>query len=163
MIRVCAKCKAFLGEKCPECGEAALFHAVTADGRVQARCDDPKCAVTVYFVGEDGATHGYCDACARAMMPAREPEPVDFDSFARRCVAAGYTLRELVRVFRHRVLLAALETTHGNQSAAARRLHLNRNSVWKTLQKGERDAAKKPVLPMRSHDFARKPAAGGER
>ena len=69
MTRVCSRCHAFLGHKCPECGGEAKFRRVRRDNRVLAICANSKCAVKEFPIGESGATHTLCAACSAAMYP----------------------------------------------------------------------------------------------
>lgn len=67
MTRVCCECGIQYGEKCPLCGGEPVWTGETAGPGFEARlfqCGQGH----VWFEGEGGETHGYCDRCLERVL-----------------------------------------------------------------------------------------------
>lgn len=67
MTRVCCRCKATIGEKCPKCGADAQRDLLP---EVVYHCTNPSCGILTFLGGCGGVTHTYCERCFAQVMDA---------------------------------------------------------------------------------------------
>lgn len=67
MTRICAWCRAIVGEKCPLCGEEArLMENVNS-----YVCQNMACEITGFYPGMGGETDTICDECQAKQLPPK--------------------------------------------------------------------------------------------
>lgn len=83
---------AFVGEKCPECGSAAIK---SAENYNHYTCLSGKCSVIIFYRGEGGISHGMCAACYdRESAPEESNSMENFIATDKKAKSIGTCAKE---------------------------------------------------------------------